>query len=544
MTEQRRNDFCSCQSGRKFKNCCGRGRLPEAELSTRGLLEEARRAAAQRNVAATEIWFRRILAIEPGNAEALAGLGQVLCWQRKVREGVGFLKKAAIQLQLELQISRNCAGALLDLAEQLQRWGEVAESVRLANLVVNSAPESAAARNHLAQYLARMNRLDEALPHARFAVEKLPAHPGAALQLAQIERRLGLLDSARQRLEKLIAECREAELVARAWSELGNVMDGLGQFDEAFACFLKAGSIQLESNRISKIDPRKIFQRIELNKVGFDESLFRKFSEQSDGDVGRSPVFLVGFFRSGTTLMEQILAAHSAVITSDENGILFEISREIGRITECGDDISDGLRRLLPSQMQQLRAMYWSRVTDEYGAIDPSRLFVDKVTLNSISVGLIRCLFPNAKILFMLRDPRDVCVSCFAQSMRPTVTTVNLLRWAGIADQYATVMDLWLQLRCLLGDAYLEIRYEDLVENFDSTVRRVFEFVGIEWEDAVAQFHERSKQRFIATPSFEDVAKPVFRSSLQRWRNYAEQIRQIEPQLKRFILEFGYPAES
>lgn len=538
MTEQRRNDFCACLSGRKFKNCCGRGRIPEAELTTQSLLEEARRAASQRNVAATEIWFRRILAIEPGNAEALAGLGQALCWQRKVREGVGFLKKAAIQLQLE----PNRSGNLLDLAEQLQRWGEVAESVRLASFVVESAPESAAARNHLAQYLSRMNRLEEALPHARFALEKLPAHPGAALQLAHLERRLGLLDTARERLQKLVRHCREADTLARAWSELGTVMDGLGKFDEAFECFANAGAIQLESNRISKIDPSKIFQRISLNKKGFDASLFSKFSDHSNA-ICRSPVFLVGFFRSGTTLLEQILAAHSSVITSDENGILFEISREIGRFTDCGDDISQGLRKLEPKQMDYLRGTYWARVVEEYGTIDPDKLFVDKVTLNSISVGLIRCLFPQAKILFMVRDPRDVCVSCFAQSMRPTVTTINLLRWERIADQYAAVMDLWFSLRGFLGGVSLEIKYEALVENFEPTVRRVFEFIGIQWEASVNQFHEKSKQRFIATPSFADVTKPLFRSSIQRWRNYVAPIREIEALLERFIREYGYPAD-
>lgn len=165
---------------------------------------------------------------------------------------------------------------------------------------------------------------------------------------------------------------------------------------------------------------------------------------------------------------------------------------------------------------------------------------VDKNALHTIDLGVISVIFPEAKILFALRDPRDIGISCFMQAFTLAPATVNLLSWEDIARQYAAVMDFWLALRGMIQPTYLELRYEDTVAEFEATYRRVFAFLGVEWFPDVAQFHERAKGSYISTPSFAAVSQPIYNKAVARWKCYEQQMTPILPLLERFITAFGY----
>jgi len=169
-----------------------------------------------------------------------------------------------------------------------------------------------------------------------------------------------------------------------------------------------------------------------------------------------------------------------------------------------------------------------------------SKRFIDKVALNSIDAGFISVIFPEANILFALRDPRDVCLSCFMQPFTASPATVNLLSWQGVARQYSAVMDLWLYLREIIQPRYLELRYEDTVSDFEATYRRVFDLLNVDWRPEVTEFHQRAHGRYIHTPSFAAVSQPLYNSAVARWRRYESHFDTILPELNRFIEVFGY----
>ncbi|MEQ1530408.1 MAG: sulfotransferase, partial [Methylococcales bacterium] len=316
--------------------------------------------------------------------------------------------------------------------------------------------------------------------------------------------------------------------------------DKLGEYEQAFSACEQGKLLHHGFVEAKNIDAEQLFRALAFNKSGFDNALLQRWQTQDFADQLPAPLFLIGFLRSGTTLTEQVLAAHPEIFTSDENSLIAGVIQELKRMTACNEDIPAGLRKLSLEEACKLRALYWRRVQEEYGADALSKRFVDKVALNSIDVGLLSVLFPEATILFALRDPRDVCLSCFQQAFQPSPVTINLLTWAGVAKQYAAVMDLWLQLRNSIQPNYLELRYEDTVNDFENTFKRVFALLNLDWTTEIMAFHEKAKGRYIATPSFAAVSQPVFTSSLQRWRHYEQFYAPILPILAPYIQEFGY----
>jgi len=280
---------------------------------------------------------------------------------------------------------------------------------------------------------------------------------------------------------------------------------------------------------------------LECNQQQFDQGLLQKWSAaQIDGDGLPSPVFLLGFLRSGTTLAEQVLDAHPQILATDESGVLNETNRQLEYITGIANNQASALRSLTIEQIGFLRQFYWQRMQAEYGPQVLTKLLVDKNALNTIDIGLIAVLFPSAKILFALRDPRDVCLSCFTQAFSPAPATINLLSWSGIARQYAAVMSYWLHLRPWIQPSVLELRYEETVLQFEPCFRQVLAFLGVNWCVEVTRFQERLKGRYISTPSFSAVSQPIYTSSLARWKNYQPYYEPVLPQIQKFIDMYGY----
>ncbi|WP_020483079.1 tetratricopeptide repeat-containing sulfotransferase family protein [Methylomonas sp. MK1] len=537
-----RNDPCPCGSGKKYKACC----LKQAEAAARPVqpsvndaLTQAWQAVARRDMVGTLHGFRQVLAIQPNHAEALAGLGQALCWQQQRREGLAYLQQAARQLEIDAQQTRNIR-FILELAEQLHHWGDLDTALKLTALAVKLEPANPAALNNRALYLTRVNRFEEALPFASKVCELRPDDPACNNMLAVLEAHLNRLPEAKQRFQNVVAANRNMQQTARAWQELVGVLDKLEEYEASFAACQQAKALYKQLPEVSSLDAGQVFRAIQCNKQGFDRDLLLRWTVSDFADSLPAPTFLLGFLRSGTTLTEQVLAAHPDVFTSDENDLIHGLIQELQRLSGFREDIPAALRRLGLDDARKLRAYYWRRVSEEYGADALNKRFIDKVALNSIDIGLISCLFPEARIIFALRDPRDVCLSCFQQAFKPSSVTVNLLSWEGVAKQYAAVMALWLYMKPMIQPRYMELRYEDTVNDFENSFRRVFALLDLEWVAEVSAFHEKAKGRYIATPSFAAVSQPIYSRSVARWQHYESFYEPVLPILAPYIDAFGY----
>ncbi|AMK78098.1 MULTISPECIES: sulfotransferase [Methylomonas] len=537
-----RNDPCPCQSGKKFKHCCEANTPREqdnADTDIWILLESARNHAyLQGNFAAAEQCYQQVLAIKPNHIEALAGVGQGLCRRHRRAEGRQYFAKAAKQM---LRRPEKIEGRLLlELAEQLQMWGDLDLALQLARAAVKQMPEQPAAQFCMAACLHRLNHADQAIAVLSKVLKLIPDDAGCQTLMAILEFDKKQYVRAQQRLERVVARATDLKQLARACLELAKVYDKQQRHADAFKMLSKAGELQTQLPETRRVDGDYIFNKIALYKQGYDDNLLKRWSVADFADDLPVPVFLMGFLRSGTTLTEQILAAHPQVLTSDENQLIEEVLAELAAMTGIQQNPPEALRSLNLDQARRLRGFYWQRVSEEFTPTALQKRFVNKVALNSIEIGLISCLFPEAKILFALRDPRDICLSCAMQSFSASPATVNLLSWSGIARQYAAVMDLWLNLRQRIVPEYLELRYEDVVGDFENSFRRVFALLDLAWHPQVAHYHERVAGRYVATPSFAAVSQPVYGSAVARWQAYADHFQPILPVLAPYIKAFGY----
>ena len=553
-------------------------------------LEEARALHRTGNVDAAEPIYRRILDDDPANPEALHLLG-VVALQSGDAAGALALVERAIAVDGRAASYRNTAGnahmalgdtaaaerafgraaeldatfagarfnrgralqalgrpraareayeqalaldpdyfdALNNLAGLLQGERNVGEAVKLYRRALGVRPDSGDAGANLAAALERLNETGEARGIAERVLSGAPDHALANLVAATLDRRAGRCEAARARLERLLAAEPPPLLAADAEMEVGQCCDRLGQFDAAFAAFTRGNAQRAALDDARAYDPDRY-----LDAVGRNRKWFARPWPPAGEDTGSDPVFFVGFPRSGTTLMEEMLRAHPNLVTTEERSPLARAKNEIageypGALGDFGEP-----------ETEAARASYWDEARATLGAALGGRRLVDKLPLNIVELGLVARLFPRAPIIVALRDPRDVVLSCFMQQFRPNDAMASFFTLEGAARLYAAVMDLWLHYREVLDLRHLEYRYEDLVAAPERTARAVIEFIGEPWSEAVLDYRAAAADRYVATPSRQAVAEPLTDRAVGRWRAYREHLAPVLPSLERYVAAFGY----
>ncbi|MEX2644422.1 MAG: sulfotransferase [Acetobacterales bacterium] len=515
----------------------------------------ARQAAGDPEGAGTA--FRDVLERRPDHARAAANLAALLLAGGRPEAVVTLLRPADGAAPCDAAARGLLAQALLELGEEdaaaallrkgapetveiavaraqlLLRRGQLAEAVGVLTGAADAAPRHAPVRGLLAHALERLNRLDEAEAAAAAALDLSPADCGATINLARVERRTGRAGQARNRLRALLASPGNVSEAQRgtALVELGFACDRLGEVDAAFDAFAAGQALLAIAPEARRHDPERIYALLDALR---DESPPVTSGEEPGPD---DPVFLVGFPRSGTTLTEQILAAHPRLLTTDEEPFLPDLTHEWPAL--AGGAYPHGLASLSDDAAAQLRDRYRAALARRFGA--GGRRVVDKLPLNILHLGLIRRLFPAAPVIVALRDPRDVVLSCFMQQFAPNAPMVQFFDLARSARFYAAVMDLWLGWREDLDPPAMESRYEDVVQDVERAARRLIAHVGEDWTDAVLAYADAARDRAITTPSYRDVGEPIHGRARGRWRRYEKQLAPVLGILDPYARALGYP---
>ncbi len=501
-------------------------------------MQMGRVAAQKRDLTAAVRWFEQAVAQSPDDADARAWLGQVLCGQGQRQQGVAHLRYAG---GLLLRAVRNGGktGQLLEVAKQLLHWGEIAAATELLSELAEDFGDFQTFQLLAAGY-AQLNRKQEALLAAQRALEADPRNVMMKVFLGSLEADAGQLLVAKERLLAVLTDDAPPREAFRAHKELARILDRLGEFDAVFQHLDAAGELAAQLPEYAKQDKAFIPGMIELNRDGFTrESMARWKNAEMPTDLP-APIFVVGFLRSGTTLMQEVLDAHPGIFVADEADFISRVKRELHNLDKSSAKTPEKLANLDLEGVLHLRRFYWELVRARFGNDIDGCLFVDKFTMNTLDIGLINTIFPDAKILFLVRDPRDVCLSCLLQLMVPTLMTTHVQTWAGTAEIYGQTMDWWFYIRDKLSLDWMEVRYEDVVADFEGTFRRVFTFLGAEWDASVTFFHERASKKFVATPSRSQVAQPLYASSVARWHHYACDVARVAQRLAPYVEQFGY----
>jgi hypothetical protein len=290
---------------------------------------------------------------------------------------------------------------------------------------------------------------------------------------------------------------------------LGRAFMDIGDADQAFA-YLEAGA--RAHRRGLRYDVEADLAEFRAMAQWFDAERLTRLA--GVGDASEQPVFIVGMPRSGTTLVEQILASHAEVFGAGERATLEQLA-----IARIGPALSPLARaeRLGTLTREDVAAMGASYAADIAALAPGYRRVTDKMPSNFRLIGLIRLILPQARIVHCRRDPLDTGLSCYARKFSRGQNFTYDLRELGLYYRgYTNLMDHWRAI--LPPDRFLEVAYEDVVEDLETQARRLIAFCGLDWDDACLSFHRTARQ--VRTASVNQVRQPLYRTSLARWRPY------------------------
>jgi Flp pilus assembly protein TadD len=402
-------------------------------------------------------------------------------------------------------------------------------------------PGDGRALARLAMLRERTNRLDE----ARALLDRVRGSPHAQdadlrSDILTVESALAMrakdYSQAQALTEELLATKLPGTARASALFTLGAIADKQGREDAAMKALAEAHAIHfalaaeiVPAVACSDGEPLQIATRL----MRPEECAFAATHEAE----GPQPVFIVGFPRSGTTMLEQMLDAHPSFVSMDEQPIL---QRCIEEMQALGHDYPHQLDRLAPAEVSRMRAVYWEEVARVI-RVDPGQTLVDKNPLNLLRLPAIRRLFPAARIILALRHPCDVLLSCYMQNFRSPAFMVLCSSLERLAKSYVNSMQSWIHHERLLKPDVLQLRYEETVADFPAQVQRIAEFLRIEDREPLARFSEHAARKgYISTPSYSQVIEPVNTRAVARWHAYRRYFEPVYPILRPVAEHWGY----
>ncbi|MEH6588687.1 MAG: sulfotransferase [Halioglobus sp.] len=516
---------------------CGMGEL----AAVRALLDHGRLDAAER-------LCRQQLLSDPDNQASKRILAGIFV-QR------GGYEAAQTLLEQCLELASECGATRLQYARVLSRRHELPQALEQFELLLDRAPDEPAVLMKKASVLVALCRFEAALEIYRRLLDLNPEDGRVLLACGHALKAVGdfagaisayrraaavddLFAGACWSLANLKTYCfddREVATIrerlnaedlsvsdrARLNFTLGKINEDRGDYPESFDCYKQGNALQLT---LEKYDPKKTRLLTRRLIAGCDHETMSQFS--GAGCQAPDPIFIVGLPRSGSTLLEQILASHSQVDSTRELPDILSMARKLG-----GDSARSGnshypeiLNRLTDQQLGELGEEYLERVSARRNG---APFFIDKMPNNFLHVGMIAKILPRAKIIDARRHPVAACFSGFKQLFgKGQAFSYSLDSIGRYYRDYVALMDHW---DSVLPGSVLLMQYETVVVDTEAQVRRMLDFCDLSFEAACLQFHET--RRPVCTASSAQVRQPIYREALDHWRHYDEDLGELKQAL-------------
>jgi tetratricopeptide (TPR) repeat protein len=431
-----------------------------------------------------------------------------------------------------MKIAPGDFAAMRCAADVFQTLGQEAKAM-VAWRSVTAPGQRAAALAAMARLAERAGRMTEAADWIDRALALDPRDAMAVLIAGRLAGKRGELDHAAALLERCTHPVVPAGLRSQAWYELGEVHDRRGNLDAAVRTW-RAAKQCLETGFPEEVElGRRIRLKVLANNRALSEALTPASVRQWRGQVPATPLpplaVLAGHPRSGTTLLEQVLAAHPQVCDIDEKDALACAVREtLFPNVPAGPNLAD-LGQCTPAALAATRRDYLRRAAMLRDITPATGLILDKnPNLTDFLPFLLRP-FPEVKLLVARRDPRDILLSCFRLPVLPQSGNIGWLREDHAVEDYHSLMNVWEKLRECLGDdpGWLEVSYEKLCMEFENEARKITGFLGLDWHPAQADYRQTRANNPAASPSYAAVRAPVHTASIGRWQRYADLLPEL-----------------
>lgn len=525
------------------------------------------------NAAAAEQTWRSGVQNAPEHVPCWTALADLIEQRGALRQAANVLQQAYLRHPTRADLAERFITLLMDaaairlasqaLAQVLTRFpqhpklrilsarahyenGDVPAAMRDLAVALATDPKHSIARALQAQYRLHSGDIEGALEDASIILASNPSDPNGRMIQARVALYRRQPAEALEKLNQILERAAHLhpDLRGDAWTRKGAALDALGRHADALEAY-QTGQASLATSPLARAaKPEEYRQTVHQKQVElatdapmFDHAAHWPVEVAPSWPMATAPpVFVFGFPRSGTTLVENILGAHPRLVATDERNILDAALKH--HTTELS---ARPLHALSEAELVALRAQYALRARE----FDPSgRRVVDKVPLNFIHAAFIRRVFPDAPILMVLRDPRDCVWSSFVQVFVPNSAMVQTTTLEGSARLYADTMEVWRRARNLPGLRYTEVRYEDVVSDVATASRALVDQVGEPWHDQVMAYRQQAAHQTVRTPSYSAVSRPVSTRRIGRWRNHAAAMASILPLLEPFIEFWDYPSSE
>ena len=458
--------------------------------------------------------FQKALELEATFAEAENNLANALAAERRYQEALNHIDRA-------LCIKKQYPSAHITKGNILAAQGNADLAAEEYQKVIDLDPDNVIAHQSLGSILTGLGKFDQAVHHLEEALHLDPNLVVAYQNLAALAEK-GHYQFSEKQLDEinrlLRASCQHPAVASRLHFTIGHLLNKEGKYDAAMQSFHQANSLQ---EQLLKGTTRCFLEDVHRTEI---DKLIRCFGTgawdnkiENAGNNQVIPIFVVGMPRSGTTLVEQIIASHPSVASTGGFPYVARLTEVIAEI--FGEDFPASISQATKEQLTDLSQYYWSQLGDlDAGATH----IVDKVPQNFLYLGLIALLFPRARIVHCCRDALDVGVSCYLGDFGEENWTGTLENIGHYYLQYERLMKHWQKVLPLQIHA---VDYEALVTNQERISRDLLSFCGLEWSDTCLEFYTASTT--VQSLSRVQVRQPVYRTAIGRWKNYQKHLQPL-----------------
>lgn len=536
-------------------------------MSRDALIREARDHFGAQRLAEAEAAADRILALEPADFDGhyFKGFARLFAndparalhhfdCAAVVTSGHPFLEGArgrALRTLGRLDEARECLERAVSInAEFGDAWMLLGETYvdlaefELAERVFKKAsviaPFQGAAFARLSALREKAGDLETARAAARKAVEHMPDAGVSNVALAAILQDAGEHDEVIARIAPRIDQPDWSEIDrAEGYGLLAEAHEAKGEIEQAYALFEKANAAANRAFPVETEEQTHGFGAEDLRTLadavaGAPAELW----QADDAAAPGGPVFIIGFARSGTTLLDQILAAHPDIAVVEESGSL-ERAWLDNEGSFAPDALMARIATLTNAERDVVRADY-AKALAKLAGEPPKPVVIDRYAMLLARAPLIRALWPNARFIFAQRDPRDAVLSAFQRRFAMTPATRALSSVSSAAAFYDASMSVFQNLREKAPCRLHTFNYENLLDDFEGELKGVLSFLGLSWDARLVDYRRHSAARPVRTASARQVIKPIYESSRGRWRAYEKQMADALPLLAPWAERFGY----
>ena len=473
-------------------------------------------------------------------AQAWFNLGVVYENRGRLPEAAGYYKTATQLNPVYYQAFSSLAKVLWEL----RITDQVAEFYEKSLAVEESYLPAHLGLMHFLEQSNQHEKLRDAVTRARTA---LGPHVMVGLYegiLADID---GEHEEAKSLLEAITIEPTDA------WTRYGerarlarltHICDRLNDTAAAFRYAQRANDLSREISDGKGIDKANFLQFVENRRRYFTAGNINRWPDLTSGDglevrprPRSNPVFIIGFPRSGTTLLDTLLRGHPSIEVAEETDA---VAAMVNRLSGQSDEHLETLAGLSDQDIEDLSQTYFDALA-RHAKPDSGVTLIDRFALNTVYAGEIYRVFPQVRFILLLRHPADCVLSCFLQTFYETSANASFFTLEDSAHLYDQVFGLWRQYTDRLQPNVLQIKYEDLILDVETTCRKILEYLDLPWHPGILE-HERSARdrSFIGTASYNQVTRPLYSEATNRRQRYRDELQPVLPVLEPWISYFGY----